>query len=168
MGDKWDFGDDNKEETTLLTLENLPLLLRGVEEKLVAAGFNQPVHLMVAGGAVSVLFFRNRQSTEDVDYVIPKHLQNLKFEQALKTAGKEVAKENNLSEKWFNNGPQRLYRDTSENDREVIFNYGNLTLFGPNWIEAFSHKLERFAPNDENDAHHIMKHILKKIQTVKP
>ncbi|KAJ5923692.1 hypothetical protein N7454_008937 [Penicillium verhagenii] len=73
----------------------------GRDEWLVAFA---PIRLIAAGGYLAISFFHNRESTEDVDYLIDPEFEREKgIRQALDRAILTVAEQLNYNETWMNN-----------------------------------------------------------------
>ncbi|EUC67362.1 DUF2204 family protein [Rhizoctonia solani AG-3 Rhs1AP] len=58
-----------------------------------------PLRIVVAGGAVSTLLFRNRKATKDVDFWAPDRETNI----VVSEAGREVARRLDYDPFWLNN-----------------------------------------------------------------
>src|SRR5436305_14319329 len=75
-----------------------------------------PIKLIAVGGFVAISYFHNRETTEDLEYIIDPAIKNLaKIEKMLQWAIKRVASAKSYEETWVN-------------DRVSMFAVGNIVL----------------------------------------
>ncbi|KAI1975139.1 hypothetical protein LOZ51_002213 [Ophidiomyces ophidiicola] len=111
-----------------------------------------PIKLVCAGGYVAVSYFRNRSSTQDIDYVLDPQIENVeKIRGKLQRAIGAVADKLQLSEEWINSrmeifavGESKLPLFIESIDQNVILWQGkNLTIYAAKWEWSLARKLKR-------------------------
>lgn len=103
-------------------------------EELERQGIEQPVRLLVIGGAFMLLQVQNRKSTRDID-ILFKDVENpsaASFYSAFKSAVRAVAARKRLRESWLNDLVAEVLRDISlVPDGTLWRRYGKLEVFLP-------------------------------------
>jgi Nucleotidyltransferase of unknown function (DUF6036) len=111
------------------------------------------VTLIVVGGFVSVIKFKSRPSTADIDVVNVKG-KNIKIEELVKLS-KDVK---NAPQNWLNMAA-RGFGEYEPEENEIIFKYVETLIIKPgNWIYQIKAKLNRLAKTDEDDIKEIIKY----------
>jgi hypothetical protein len=115
--------------------------------------------MVVCGGIISLLFFRSRQMTEDVDAIFPSNPANRTLLIALiKQAGQELGLSIDDRSLWFNDSVSFFGLQTTSS--VVIFNHPFLCLKAAKWEELLAHKVHAFRHDkDIGDAVLLLKQI---------
>ena len=118
---------------------------------------NIKIDLVVAGGIISVLYFKKRESTKDIDAIFPNNPDKLKI---LKELIDEVSEEQNLEKGvWLNDSISFFGLETKS--KLKIFNHSNLVLYSAKWEELLGMKLSGAwrSDKDKDDALETLKRI---------
>ncbi|KAI9807057.1 MAG: hypothetical protein M1825_005774 [Sarcosagium campestre] len=133
-----------------------------------------PIRLVAVGGFVSVSYFGNRHSTEDVDYIIDPSINNLpkiktKFEKAIL----EASEAQRWNHTWINDSvTQFAVGDTrlplfqeSVAQNEVLWAGTNLIIYAVKWEWSLAHKVKRIGstrrPIDIDDAVVLLNKVVR-------
>lgn len=113
--------------------------------------------MISAGGFVAVSLFGNRDSTEDVDYILDTQMKDpKKAEEKLIVAIKVVTELLDMDKDWINDSMavfavgdvrQKLFRVSVEQN-EVLFQGKYLTIYAAEWQWAMTRKLIRLSTKD--------------------
>jgi hypothetical protein len=137
-----------------------------------------PIKLIAVGGYVSVTYFRNREATEDVDYILDPTIENqAKVDEKLQRAIERVAKSKKLTPDWINDkvaqfavGTTRLplFQESIAQDI-VLFKGKNLIIYAAKWEWSLARKLKRIGSTnrviDIDDAVAILHEINQRNKT---
>ncbi len=136
----------------MITKEQLTNALNRLDELLHER--HETIELVVVGGAISVLFFENRDGTKDVDTVYPPGK-----EQLMEELIQHVAAEQHLPNDWMNSSV--TFFGVQTKSHIIIFQKENLLLYAAEWEEMLGMKLSgAFRGNkDIDDAMEILKQI---------
>lgn len=111
-------------------------------------GHNKRLEMVVAGGVISLLYFRSRAMTEDVDAIFPSNPANRALLVSLiKQVGDELGFATNPRSVWFNDSLSFFGLQTKSD--VVVFNHPFLCLKAAKWEELLAHKVHAF--RDEKD-----------------
>ncbi len=127
---------------------------------------------------MSVTYFRNREATEDVDYILDPTIENqAKAEEKLQRAIERVAKSKKLTPDWINDkvaqfaiGATRLplFQESIAQDI-VLFKGKNLIIYAAKWEWSLARKLKRIGSTnrviDIDDAVAILHEINRRNKT---
>ena len=132
-----------------LTRERLLGLFERMNEKLAQAGRTGEVYIV--GGAVMALAHQATRVTRDVDAWIREGRA------AVKTAAKEVAREENLSEHWLNEAVTARHLPESPDRRErPLYKGSNLTIVGASGERMIAMKLDAGREPDREDLNQLL------------
>ncbi|KAM3452100.1 hypothetical protein MY3296_004837 [Beauveria thailandica] len=134
----------------------------------------KPVQLLSAGGFVAVTLFRNRDSTDDIDYIINPDTPNVdKIKDKFQAAIRRVSEQRGIDEGWINkqmeifvNGrnKQSLFRD-SVTQNVVLWRGTNLIIYAAKWEWTMARKLKRIGSEnrdiDISDAVEILSRMVQ-------
>lgn len=120
----------------------------------------ESVEIAVAGGIVSLLYFKNRLSTRDIDAVFPDDpWQREALKKAIKKVGKELCLETGLDEVWMNDDISTI--GIKEKSDLTIFQHEGIKLVSARFEELLSHKLGAYRnKQDINDAQALMSELM--------
>jgi uncharacterized protein (DUF2164 family) len=121
----------------------------------------ESVEIAVAGGVVSLLYFKNRLSTRDIDAVFPDDpWQREALKSAIKKVGKELSLETGLDETWMNDDIAAI--GIKEKSKLTIFEHEGIKLVSAKFEELLSHKLGAYRnKNDISDAQALMSELME-------
>lgn len=121
---------------------------------------NESVEVAVAGGVVSLLYFKNRLSTRDIDAVFPDDpWEREALKSAIKKVGKQLGLETGLDDTWMNDDISAV--GIKEKSDITVFEHGGLKLVSASFEEMLSHKLGAYRnKQDVSDAKAIMGELL--------
>ena len=109
---------------------------------------NKRLEMVVAGGVISLLYFRSRTMTEDVDAIFPYNPANRALLVSLiKQVGDELGFATSPRSVWFNDSVSFFGLQTKSD--VVVFNHPFLCLKAAKWEELLAHKVHAF--RDEKD-----------------
>lgn len=136
-----------------------------------------PVRLITAGGFVAVSLFGNRDSTEDVDYILDPWIKNpTKAEEKLRIAVQDVTKQLKMETHWINDSMavfavgdvrRQLFED-SVRQNQILFQGKWLVLYAVEWQWAVTRKLIRLSTEpvmrdvDINDSVELIHRIVSR------
>jgi hypothetical protein len=140
-------------ETFTKALNRLGDLLQKEKKKL---------ELVCCGGIISLMYFRSRMMTQDIDAIFPANLVN---KQLLIKLIKQVGEEMDLAcderSLWFNDSVSFFGLQTKSNI--IIFQHPFLILKAAAWEELLAHKVHAFRHDkDIEDAVRLLKEITNK------
>jgi hypothetical protein len=115
---------------------------------------------MTFGGFIAVTYLRNRETTNDIDYLLDPTLPNVrKLEVKLRKAIQTVSEKAHYSTKWANDnlgvyaaGERRvhLFNDTVAQDI-VVYRGKHLIVYAGKWEWILDRKLKRITLEDRED-----------------
>ncbi|KAI1989907.1 hypothetical protein LOZ53_003473 [Ophidiomyces ophidiicola] len=138
-----------------------------------------PIKFIVVGGFVAVTYFQNRDTTEDLDYMLDPSLENLgKVKEKLSRAIKTVAKRKGYDDDWVNDkvqvfalgdSAQPLFRDSMAQNI-VLWSGKHLIIYAAKWGWSLARKVKRIGSTkrdaDVSDAVVLLRKIVE--ETGKP
>ncbi len=137
--------------------------LQELGDELERRKFDQPVRLMIVGGAYMLLMVGNRVATEDVDIVLldmPDTTHKTKETQAFVAAVKAVARKNQLKQKWLNDVVADFIRDMAPNPPLQFWKkYGKVEVYIPTPEYILTLKLMVFRKKDVDDVQALLKSL---------
>lgn len=124
----------------------------------------ESIEVAVAGGIVSLLYFKNRVSTRDIDALFPEDpWEREALKDAIRKVGAELGLETGLDDTWMNDDISAI--GIQEKSDVTVFQHGGLKLVSASFEELLSHKLGAYRnKQDISDAQEIMKELLPKYE----
>ncbi|KJK73869.1 hypothetical protein H634G_10847 [Metarhizium anisopliae BRIP 53293] len=133
-----------------------------------------PIKLLSAGGFVAVTLFHNRNSTQDIDYIIDPDTKNVtKVKEKLQKAISAVAQKRGLVEEWINSRMEvfavgetkrHLFYDSIAQG-VVLWQGTNLIIYAAKWEWSLARKLKRIGSErrhiDVSDAVEILAQMVQ-------
>ena len=112
-----------------------------------------PLRLLSAGGFVAVGLFRNRDTPEDIDYILDPATKNVeKVKRKLQRAIQAVSNAQAIHDEWINSrmeifavgeaNKKRLFQD-SVRQGTVLWQGKNLIIYAAKWEWALARKIKR-------------------------
>lgn len=137
-------------QTLTQALKRLGDLLQQEKKKL---------ELVCCGGIISLMYFRSRMMTQDVDAIFPANPANKQIlVRLIKQVGEEMGLATNEKSLWFNDSVSFFGLETKSN--VVIFHHPFLTLKAATWEELLAHKVHASRHDkDIQDAVNLLKEI---------
>ncbi len=114
----------------------------------------QPIRILVIGGAFMLLQVKNRRATDDIDVVLKdvEHASTSPLYQALRAAVQSVAARHQLRRNWLNDLMADALRDMGTlPDGTLWRSYGKLEVFFPPKDYILALKLLAGRPKDQRD-----------------
>lgn len=128
--------------------------LADLGQALAEMGQQQPLRLLLVGGAFMLTQLGSRRTTNDIDVVL-KDVNDLtasSLSQCLKTAARTVATRNQIPVTWINDVIGDFLRDTSRVPQGTLWRtYGPLEVYVPEGAYILALKLLAGRPKDRSD-----------------
>jgi hypothetical protein len=123
---------------------------------------NKSLELVCCGGIVSLMYFRSRMMTQDIDAIFPANPLNKKLLiKLIKQVGQEMKLSVNEKSLWFNDSVSFFGLKTKSD--VVIFQHPFLILKAASWEEMLAHKVHASRHDkDIQDAVLLLKEIKNK------
>ncbi|CBL45371.1 Hypothetical protein HDN1F_35310 [gamma proteobacterium HdN1] len=123
---------------------------------------NKRLELTCCGGIISLMHFRSRAMTQDVDAIFPANPVNKQLLiRLIKQVGEEMGLAADEKSLWFNDSVSFFGLETTSN--VVIFQHPYLTLKAATWEELLAHKVHASRHDkDIQDAVLLLKEIKNK------
>lgn len=120
---------------------------------------NKRLELVCCGGIISLMYFRSRNMTQDVDAIFPANPANKQLLiRLIKQVGDEMGLATDERSLWFNDSVSFFGLETKSN--VVIFQHSNLVLKAAAWEELLAHKVHASRHDkDIQDAVLLLKEI---------
>jgi hypothetical protein len=120
------------------------------------------LELVCCGGIVSLMYFRSRMMTQDIDAIFPANLENKQLLiQLIKQVGQEMGLSTHEKALWFNDSVSFFGLQTLSD--VVIFQHPFLILKAATWEEMLAHKIHASRHDkDIQDAVLLLKEIKTK------
>lgn len=123
---------------------------------------NKRLELVCCGGIISLMYFRSRAMTQDVDAIFPANPANKQLlVKLIKQVGEEMGLAADERSLWFNDSVSFFGLETKSN--VVIFQHPFLVLKAATWEELLAHKVHASRHDkDIQDAVLMLKEIKDK------
>ncbi len=120
---------------------------------------NKRLEMVCCGGIISLMYFRSRMMTQDVDAIFPANPADKQLLISLiKQVGEEMGLATDEKSLWFNDSVSFFGLETKSN--VIIFQHPFLTLKAAAWEELLAHKIHASRHDkDIQDAVRLLKEI---------
>jgi hypothetical protein len=134
--------------------QDIEYYLADLGQALAEMGQQQPLRLLLVGGAFMLTQLGSRRTTNDIDVVL-KDVNDLtasSLSQRLKTGARTVATRNHIPVTWINDVIGDFLRDTSRVPQGTLWRtYGPLEVYVPEGAYILALKLLAGRPKDRGD-----------------
>ena len=133
-------------------------------DELEQLGIQEPVRMMIVGGAYMALAVKARRSTEDVDVVLmdlPDTTNKTPATKAFQTAVRAIAKKNGLKRTWMNDDVAYFIRDMAPDPQATLWRkYRQLSVYFPAREYILALKLMVFREKDRADVATLLQSLM--------
>lgn len=129
--------------------------LQDLGDELERRAFQEPVRILLVGGAFMLLTLKNRKATEDVDVVLldmPDTTNATPQTKAFQAAVRAVASKHHLKRKWMNDDVAYFIKDMAPDPQPSLWRkFKHLHVYLPPREYILTLKLMVFRQKDMND-----------------